>query len=137
MKIYSRDEFLKLGIVIYCKQEYTFDVHDAEFEGLSIKYDTIYDESGKAVDFFYGSLTNIQSSDPDDRYKKFHGMKRNGTSEEFSLSIARDGSFCHSVLYLVYEVKDLSKFYCIIKELCGTTFQKEKDFTEAMEKYNL
>lgn len=134
MRIYNRDEFLKLGIVLFCKQNPTFD---GGYESLSIKYDTIFDEHGKGVDFFYVSLTDIQSSHPDERYEKYNGMQRHGASEELNFSISRDGLVFHRDLYLVYEVKDLSKLYCIIKELCGTTFQKEKYFIEAMEKYNL
>ena len=100
MKIYRRDEFLKLPAgTIFAKGKPQY------FESLSVKADSLPN------DFIYRQLVWFEShgdtGDEFDQGFRFEAMVDHGASFPMNQSYGRDGCFDNEDLFLVYERADL------------------------------
>lgn len=100
MKIYRRDEFLKLPAgTIFAKGKPQY------FESLSVKADSLPN------DFIYRQLVWFDShgdtGDEFDQGLRFDAMVEIGASFPMEQSYGRDGCFDNEDLFLVYEHADL------------------------------
>jgi hypothetical protein len=111
MKILRRKEFLKEGVVLFCKG------CEWVFEGLYLKTETLYDNQGEGIDFVYRNLCQIDSKSSDDLFDKYEEMMEKGSSFPINQSPSRDGNFNEKDIFLVYESKDLFDIYQIAKVL--------------------
>ena len=104
MKIYRRDEFLKLPSgTIYCKGKPWY------WEQISVKAESLPN------DFIEMQLNTIESHDSGDLDKKYTEMLECGASYPLTDDYyGRDGCFDDEDLFLVYEVSDLVTLKAII-----------------------
>lgn len=107
MRIYNRDEFLKLPAgTIFAKGKPQY------FESLSVKADSMPN------DFIYRQLVWFEShgdtGDEFDLGRRFNAMVENGASFRMEQSYGRDGCFDDEDLFLVYESADLLELREII-----------------------
>lgn len=103
MKIYTRSEFLKLP-------KGTFFVKSKEpedFNGFCIKYESICDQNGIFIDFFYLNLVDIDYHSSEERFVRIDLINQ---------SSMRDGCFDDDDLFLVFEKKDLKIIHEYIQE---------------------
>lgn len=120
MKIYRRDEFLKLPAgTIFAKGKPQY------FEGLSVKGDSLPD------DFTCRQLVWFENhGDTDDEFDqgyRFDAMVEGNASFPMGQSYGRDGCFDDEDLFLVYERDDLQELRGIIdKALALPSPQQEK-----------
>lgn len=103
MKIYSRQEFLKLPTgIIFAKGK------PAYFESLCIKGDTWFNR-GKTSDFLYLDIGHFEDVEGKDFCDTFDLMVETGLSRPLNSTLARDGCFDDEDLFLVFEVPDLER----------------------------
>jgi hypothetical protein len=109
MKIYRRDEFLKLPAgTIFAKGKPQY------FESLSVKADSLPN------DFVYRQLVWFEShGDTGDEFDlglRFDAMVEIGASFPMEQSYGRDGCFDNDDLFLVYERADLLELRGVLDE---------------------
>jgi hypothetical protein len=111
MKIYNRQDFLKLGICLFCKG------CQWEFYNLCIKGDTLHDCNYNGIDFCYRSLCDIDANDSAELADFYEEMLKDGVPKELNQAFLRDGSFDDSEVFLVYEAKDLKELMYTIRKV--------------------
>lgn len=100
MKIYKRDEFLKLpeGTVFHKAQEDSYCFGTLSFKGQSLEYD------------FYCLDTGwIDGEDSTECFDRLEEMITNKASYPMQCCESRDGLFEENAIFLVYEKDDLIK----------------------------
>lgn len=128
MKIYNRQDFLKLGVCLYCKGS------QWAFYDMCIKTESIFDANGKGIDFFYQSLCDIEKQNGIELTDEYEEMLKTGASKQINKSTSRDGCFDDDDIFLVYELKDISNLYCIMKVLCQKSNQNIEHFNVDLAK---
>lgn len=101
MKILARNEFLKLSTVLFAKGSPHI------YEGLCLKRETLYDNDGNGNDFYYINLNVVESNSSDELVDRMEDMVNKGSSFPMNLDQSRDGTFCKSDMFLVYEISDI------------------------------
>ncbi len=102
MKIYNRKEFLKLPKGIFFAKGVEFSM-----DGFCIKDETIHDDNGHGIDFFYHNLVQIDSHDSCQDADRKYDMLYNNSSYPMNKSLNRDGMFDDDDIFLVFENDDL------------------------------
>lgn len=103
MRIYNRQDFMTLPEgVIFAKGKPWY------FGSLSIKGGTIIAD-GKAIDFSYCCLVDIDSHDSGEWGQRMEDMLTNGASYPINDSYGRDGCFDEEDIFLVYEPADIKR----------------------------
>jgi len=112
MRIYNRKDFLDLpeGTVYIKGMETTFH------ENIQIKKETIRDDQGKPIDWFYIDLAMFEADDPHEYICNFEAMQHDQASIPMEAVKARDGCFEESDLFLVYEKSDLEVLIKLLGE---------------------
>ena len=109
MKIYKRDEFLKLpsGTLFFqCDLPGSWGNQD-----LMVKYDTL-----ECNDWVERSLTHIECNDMGDMDAKLDAMLHEGASVAMSQYGGRNGCFDDKDLFCVFELADLLQLRDIVNE---------------------
>lgn len=105
MKIYRRDEFVKLPAgTLFAKG------HQWAFDDLCVKGETL-----SPSDWYFRPLVWIESDGDSDQWSKLDAMLETGSSEPIAAYEQRDGSFDPTDIFLVYEPTDLAALEEVIK----------------------
>lgn len=108
MKIYRRTAFLKLPEgTIFAKGKPWY------WNGLHRKGETLIHD-GRAIDFCYLDLVNIDSHDTGEWADRQNEMLETGASYPLNESEGRDGCFDDEDLFLVYEPADIETLVSLI-----------------------
>lgn len=85
--------------------------------GLYVKHDTLRDAKGKANDFVYTDLTDIESGGgSNERDERIDAMRADSRlSYPLNDETAREGMFDEGTSYLVYERADLEALKAVIE----------------------
>lgn len=110
MKIYRRDEFMKLPAgTIFCKCSRPW-----AFEDLCVKGDTWQNTAGENYEWIFTSIRDIDARDSGDACDRFDEMLEKGVSYPMHDTYGRDGCFDPNDVFLVYEVEDLKRLHAMI-----------------------
>lgn len=103
MRIYTREEFLKLPEgVLFCKGKPWY------WGDFSVKGESLQ------TDFIYRSLCWVDAESSGDATDKMERMLNEGASEPMETAYGRDGMFDGEDLFLVFEESDLRELQQII-----------------------
>jgi hypothetical protein len=106
VKVYTRDAFMELPAgVMYGKGKPWY------FSEWGVKGDTLRDADGRAIDWIYLSLFDI-----DGDHMLLDDMLENGSSVPLNVDMyGRDGCFDKDELFLVFERPDLNAFSRVLE----------------------
>jgi len=109
MRIYKRDEFLKLPAgTIYAKGKPCY------FDGFNVKFDTLT-SNGHDVDWVCLSPMWIEAHDSGEAFDRFDEMLEHGASYPMQESAGRDALYDKDEIFLVPEREDLLKLKALIE----------------------
>lgn len=124
MKIYKFKEFLKLPPgTFFIEDITTSESSRIRYTPFCLKEETITDDEGKNVDFWYIDLSTIESEGDQDFFNKLTKMEKYGVSEILNTAPMRDATYEYdnNTSYFVYEPEDLK----IIKSYIDDFLNKE------------
>ena len=109
MKVLNRSQFLQMPIgTFYSKGE------EWCFSGFCIKGETLYDNNGVPIDFFYQELIDIDSFDSSEHADRLEFSLKKGISYPINKSSGRDGRFDEKEIFLIFEKEDLEYIKSLI-----------------------
>jgi hypothetical protein len=111
MKIYKRQEFLKLPAGIFFAKGVQWII-----DGFCVKGESINDDDGTWIDFFYTNLVDISSKDTAQHFDWLQDMLEKGSSTPINFIESRDGMFDDNEIFLVFEELDLIYINTLIND---------------------
>lgn len=118
MKIYTREEFMKLPQgTLFCKGKPWY------FHSMNVKGETIV-YGGKPSDFYSRETAYIDAHSSEEALDRLEEMLAKGTSYPMEVLEGRDGCFDPADLFLVYEQDDLTQLSVIVRD---ALLQSRKD----------
>lgn len=113
MRIYRRDEFLKLPAgTIYAKGK---PCYLDGFDGFNVKFDTLTDHAGNNIDWVCLYPMWIEAQNSGEAFDRFDEMLEHGASYPMQESAGRDALYDKDEIFLVPERADLLKFKGLIE----------------------
>jgi len=127
MKIYNKKDFLKLDTCLFCSGS------EWVFHSICLKADTLTDNEGIGVDFYYLPLCDINANDSNELFDSYEEMLQQGMSKKMNEHLHRDGRFDDNDIFLVFEIMDLCQLHKYIKTLLNFSSQKFEYFLKSSE----
>lgn len=116
MRVYKRDDFLKLpaGIIFSQGNKWCF-------QDISVKGETLTN------DFMYMDFCTLEAQNSDMLFTQLEDSLENGTSYTINESYTRDGYFDDQDVFLVFEKDDISKMEGLLNESMTVRFKHGMD----------